>query len=90
MVSLFAVRALVINNKNSFRHEKCFVCSHCLQHLDKDDFRTKNGLLFCPRDLNELYAPRCGFCSQPIEVRSLFSEACNFGGFIGRIRRLRW
>lgn len=48
-------------------HPEHFCCCHCRHQLsDAEGFHEKDGLVYCRRDYYELFAPRCGACSNPI------------------------
>ncbi len=47
-------------------HPQCFKCTACAKQLDPQHFYEKNGLPYCERDYNKLFAPPCAGCKLPI------------------------
>ncbi|XP_022100389.1 PDZ and LIM domain protein 1-like isoform X3 [Acanthaster planci] len=47
-------------------HPEHFVCAHCHENLSTQGFVEQNGKVYCEKDFNSLYAPRCAICSRPI------------------------
>jgi hypothetical protein len=41
-------------NESNF-HPNCFVCSICGNALDRDSFRERGGVLYCPNDFGEAF-----------------------------------
>jgi paxillin len=63
-------------------HPQCFKCTACAKQLDPQHFYEKNGLPYCERDYNRLFAPPCAGCKLPItntvsHEKSIKSKAIN-------------
>lgn len=57
----------VIRALGELFHPKCFVCSVCGQCLDGIPFTVDaTNNVYCVKDFNYKYAPKCGVCDQPI------------------------
>ncbi|XP_043940067.1 leupaxin-like isoform X2 [Protopterus annectens] len=47
-------------------HPEHFLCSHCGEELTNKSFFEKNGQAYCTNDYQELFSPRCAYCSGPV------------------------
>lgn len=58
-------------------HPECFTCAHCRQKLGSGTFHIEDGLIYCPKDFQALFAQKCAGCDFPIEAGDQFFEAIN-------------
>ncbi|XP_071808220.1 PDZ and LIM domain protein 5-like isoform X1 [Asterias amurensis] len=47
-------------------HPEHFVCVHCHENLSNQGFMEQNGKVYCEKDFNSLYAPKCAICHRSI------------------------
>ncbi|XP_033644068.1 LIM domain-binding protein 3-like isoform X4 [Asterias rubens] len=47
-------------------HPEHFVCVHCHENLSNQGFMEQNGKVYCEKDFNNLYAPKCAICHRSI------------------------
>lgn len=47
-------------------HPEHFVCCHCQQNIGSRNFFERDGLPYCEHDYQQLFSPRCFYCSGAI------------------------
>ncbi|OXA50003.1 Paxillin [Folsomia candida] len=52
-------------------HPEHFKCCECGIQLNPNNFKEKNGKLYCEKDFNNLFMPKCGGCNTPVVSNGL-------------------
>ncbi|KAJ8287265.1 hypothetical protein GJAV_G00049570 [Gymnothorax javanicus] len=65
----------VINALKQTWHVNCFLCASCQQPIRDKTFHLEEGLPYCERDYNALFATTCHGCDFAIEPGDQFLEA---------------
>lgn len=47
-------------------HRDHFVCFECAEPLPANNFRQREGELYCEKDFHKLFTVKCDFCHDPI------------------------
>ncbi|ODM89592.1 Paxillin, partial [Orchesella cincta] len=47
-------------------HPSCFKCCKCHGVLNPNNYKEKDGKLYCEKDFNDLFMPKCAACNTPI------------------------
>jgi hypothetical protein len=58
-------------------HPECFVCAKCKQKIGSGQFHLEDGMPYCPKDYQAMFAQKCAGCDFPIEAGDQFFEAIN-------------
>jgi paxillin len=54
-------------------HSEHFVCYACAKPLPANNFRQKEGEVYCEDDYHNIFSPRCAFCDDPIRHDGLIA-----------------
>ena len=75
----------------SYYHRKHLFCDHCGVVLSPDsDVIKHDDMLYCKEDYLELFAQKCTYCNQPIEVRYFYLFSNNMLEWLSHAQHFRF
>ncbi|KAK3821227.1 MAG: hypothetical protein J3Q66DRAFT_280502 [Benniella sp.] len=56
-------------------HEHHLMCYHCKKPIHQSEGHVeKNGRIYCPKDFNDLFMPKCRACGLPVEKEAVCAQ----------------